>query len=36
LAPMPKSHISIVPAQSHVGLMMQTNIILGYLDGFLK
>ncbi|HZY35162.1 MAG TPA: alpha/beta hydrolase [Mucilaginibacter sp.] len=36
MAPMPKSHLAIVPSQSHVGLMMQTNIILGYLDGFLK
>jgi len=36
LGPMPKSHIAIVPAESHVNLMMQTNIILGYLDGFLK
>jgi len=36
LAPMPKSHLAIVPSQSHVGLMMQTKIILGYLDDFLK
>ncbi len=36
LSPMPKSHLAIVPSQSHVGLMMQTNTILGYLDGFLK
>ncbi|MDN5286459.1 MAG: Soluble epoxide hydrolase [Mucilaginibacter sp.] len=36
LAPMPKSHLAVVPAQSHVSLMMQTKIILGYLDGFLK
>jgi len=36
LAPMPKSHLAVVPSQSHVGLMMQTNIILGYLNGFLK
>jgi pimeloyl-ACP methyl ester carboxylesterase len=36
MAPMPKSHLAIVPAQSHVSLMMQTNTILGYLDGFLK
>jgi len=33
---MPKSHLAIVPAQSHVSLMMQTKTILGYLDGFLK
>jgi pimeloyl-ACP methyl ester carboxylesterase len=36
LGPMPGSHLAIVPSQSHVGLMMQTKIILGYLDGFLK
>jgi pimeloyl-ACP methyl ester carboxylesterase len=36
LAPMPKSHLAIVPSQSHVSLMMQTQTILGYLDGFLK
>ena len=36
LRPMPKSHLAIVPSQSHVGLMMQTKIILGYLDDFLK
>jgi pimeloyl-ACP methyl ester carboxylesterase len=36
LSPMPKSQLAIVPAQSHVGLMMQTNTILGYLNGFLK
>jgi len=36
MAPMPKSHVAIVPSQSHVTLMMQTKIILGYLDDFLK
>ena len=36
LAPMPKSHLAVVPSQSHVGLMMQTKTILDYLDGFLK
>ena len=36
LQPMPKSHLAIVPAQSHVSLMMQTKTILGYLDDFLK
>jgi len=36
IAPMPKSHLAIVPSQSHVGLMMQTNTILNYLNGFLK
>jgi len=36
LQTMPKSHLAIVPSQSHVGLMMQTKTILGYLDDFLK
>jgi pimeloyl-ACP methyl ester carboxylesterase len=36
LGPMPKSHLAIVPSQSHVGLMMQTKTILGYLDDFLQ
>ena len=36
LGPMPKSHLAVVPSQSHVGLMMQTKTILVYLDGFLK
>ena len=36
LGPMPKSHLAVVPSQSHVSLMMQTKTILGYLDGFLK
>jgi pimeloyl-ACP methyl ester carboxylesterase len=36
LGPMPKSHLAIVPSQGHVSLMMQTDIILGYLNGFLK
>ena len=36
LEPMPKSHLAVVPSQSHVSLMMQTETILGYLDGFLK
>ena len=36
LGPMPKSHLAVVPSQGHVSLMMQTNTILGYLDGFLK
>jgi len=36
MQPMPKSHLAIVPSQSHVGLMMQTNTILGYLGDFLK
>ncbi|MBS1528878.1 MAG: alpha/beta hydrolase [Bacteroidetes bacterium] len=36
MTPMPKSHLAIVPNQSHVSLMMQTGVILGYLNGFLK
>lgn len=36
LAPMPKSHLAIVPSQSHVSLMMQSKTILGYLNDFLK
>jgi pimeloyl-ACP methyl ester carboxylesterase len=36
MAPMPKSQLAIVPAQSHVGLMMQTTTILTYLNNFLK
>ncbi len=36
LGPMPKSHLAIVPSQSHVSLMMQTQTILSYLDGFLN
>ena len=36
LQPMPKSHLAIVPSQSHVSLMMQTKTIVGYLDDFLK
>jgi pimeloyl-ACP methyl ester carboxylesterase len=36
LGPMPKSHLAIVPSQSHVSLMMQTKTISGYLNDFLK
>ncbi|MGN6212517.1 alpha/beta fold hydrolase [Parafilimonas sp.] len=36
LQPMPKSQLAIVPAQSHVTLMMQTATILNYLENFLK
>lgn len=36
LSPMPKSHLAIVPSQSHVSLMMQTNTILGYINNFLE
>lgn len=33
---MPKSQLAIVPAQGHVGVMMQTPTILHYMEGFLK
>lgn len=36
LQPMPKSQLAIVPSQGHVSLMMQTRIILNYLEEFLK
>jgi pimeloyl-ACP methyl ester carboxylesterase len=36
LAPMPKSHLAVVPSQSHVSLMGQTGIILSYMGEFLK
>ena len=36
MAPMPKSHLAIVPSQSHVSLMMQTKTVFDYMDGFLK
>lgn len=36
LRPMPKSQLAIVPAQSHVSLMMQTTTLLNYMAGFLK
>lgn len=36
LQPMPKSHMAIIPNQDHVGLMMQTKEIFGYLDSFLQ
>ncbi|MGN6181767.1 MAG: alpha/beta fold hydrolase [Mucilaginibacter sp.] len=36
LSPMPKSQLAIVPAQSHVSLMTQTPILLGYMTNFLK
>ncbi|MFN1217168.1 alpha/beta fold hydrolase [Chryseobacterium kwangjuense] len=36
LGPMPKSQLAIVPGQGHVSLMMQTQTILNYLNGFLK
>ena len=36
MGPMPPSQLAIVPAQSHVSLMMQTATILNYLNSFLK
>lgn len=36
LQPMPKSHLAIIPNQSHVSLMKQTKKIFGYLDSFLQ
>lgn len=36
LEPMPKSRLAIVPGQGHVSLMMQTDVILGYLEEFLE
>lgn len=34
--PMPKSQLAIVPNQAHVSLMKQTNLLMGFLEGFLK
>jgi len=36
MAPMPSSHLAIIPAQSHVSVMDQSKIIVGYLNDFLK
>lgn len=36
MQPMPKSHLAIVPNQTHVSLMKQTKIIFDYLDAFLQ
>lgn len=36
LAPMPKSHLAIVPAQGHVSLMQQTKTILDLMNSFLQ
>lgn len=33
---MPKSQLGIIPGQSHVSIMNQTSIILGFLNSFLK
>ncbi|MDJ1498775.1 alpha/beta hydrolase [Cytophagaceae bacterium DM2B3-1] len=36
LQPMPKSQLAIVPGQSHVSLMQQTDMLKVYLENFLK
>ncbi|MDR3025086.1 alpha/beta hydrolase [Chryseobacterium sp.] len=36
MGPMPKSQLAIAPGQTHVSLMMQTAMILNYLNSFLK
>ncbi|WP_110826841.1 alpha/beta fold hydrolase [Pedobacter nutrimenti] len=36
LQAMPKSHLAIIPNQSHVSLMRQTKEIFGYMDRFLQ
>lgn len=36
MGPMPKSQLAIAPGQTHVSLMMQTAMILNYLNGFFK
>ena len=36
IQPMPKSQLAIVPSQSHVSVMMQTETILSYLKEFLN
>ncbi|MBP1164417.1 pimeloyl-ACP methyl ester carboxylesterase [Chryseobacterium sp. PvR013] len=36
MGPMPKSQLAVAPGQTHVSLMMQTILILNYLNGFLK
>ncbi|ASZ13922.1 alpha/beta hydrolase [Chitinophaga pendula] len=36
LQPMPKSHLVIIPNQSHVSLMQQTKTLFDYLDSFLQ
>ncbi|MDH5033739.1 alpha/beta fold hydrolase [Chryseobacterium cucumeris] len=36
MGPMPKSQLAIAPGQTHVSLMMQTAMILNYLNNFLK
>jgi pimeloyl-ACP methyl ester carboxylesterase len=36
MQPMPKSHLAIVPSEGHVSVMMQTKILLSYLEEFLN
>jgi len=36
MGPMPKSQLAVAPGQTHVSLMMQTTLILNYMNGFLK
>lgn len=36
MQPMPKSHLVIIPNQSHVSLMQQTKAIFGFMDSFLQ
>ncbi|MEJ5048470.1 alpha/beta hydrolase [Chryseobacterium culicis] len=36
MGPMPKSQLAVAPGQTHVSLMMQTTLILNYLNSFLK
>jgi pimeloyl-ACP methyl ester carboxylesterase len=36
LGAMPKSQLAVIPAQTHVSLMMQTSTILSYLNSFLQ
>jgi pimeloyl-ACP methyl ester carboxylesterase len=36
LQPMPKSQLAILPSQGHVSLMMETRVILNYINNFLN
>lgn len=36
IQPTPKSQLAIIPNQDHVGLMMQTKALFGYIDNFLQ
>lgn len=35
MEPMPQSQLAIIPSQNHVSVMMQSEVILRYLEGFL-